>query len=222
MNQNHAYRIASVRSEPPFLSTSRGRSVLTEFLACWQRFNYSLRQFEVRFARTGDSHRLGLLLHGFVPGNNVVFSIRHVVDLVVAGGIRLSKIWRRTDYDKARHFCMDVAKQRRHTRLLELVGPLLPLRPGPDVMSCLLIAADRRPKHVVLLIVVVDELDGRPLLHDQDVGDKRQVLLAHDGLLRRRRKCLAGYRVYIDHGLSWRHLSLDRPGSGGSGYHCYG
>jgi hypothetical protein len=51
-----------------------------------------LGKCEFDLARTRDVDWLGLSLHAFVPGHDVVFAIRDVLDLKVSAGIGLSEV----------------------------------------------------------------------------------------------------------------------------------
>src|SRR5271167_1768572 len=116
-----------------------------------------------------------------MPGDHVVFAIGNVLDLVIPASVSLGEVWRRANNDVARHLRVDVAKQRHHARLVKFEGTLLALRPGAEIVAFLLVAADRRPEHVVLYRIAVLELHRRPYLHDQDVRRKTRPFWSMTG-----------------------------------------
>src|SRR6516162_8868004 len=113
--------------------------------------DYSLlRKGEIGLTRAGDVNRLGLRFQSFMPGDDVVLAIRHVVDLEVAVSVCLSKVGRRADYDVALHLRMHIAEKRNNARRAEGEGPLLPLGPSPKIVPLLLVSADGWPKNIML------------------------------------------------------------------------
>src|SRR5271166_4618279 len=165
---------------------------------------------EVGFTGSGNVHRLGLSLHAFVPGHDVVLAIRNVVDLVVPAGIGLSEVGSGADDDIARHLGVHVAQQRHHTWRTECEWPLFALRPRAQIVSVLLVAADRRPKHIVLHVVTILEFHRSSYLHDQKVWTEHQALLVHQRFLGGSRERLAGDCIHVNNrGFSWRYRACD-------------
>src|SRR6516165_1519085 len=118
-----------------------------------------------------------------MPADNVVLAIRHVFDLVVPTGIGLSGVRSGADNDVARHLRMNVAQQRHNPWSIKREWPLFALWPRPQVVSFLLVAADRGPEHVVLHVVTVLELHRCSLLHDHDMRAEHQTFLVHNWFL---------------------------------------
>src|SRR5580704_2691271 len=133
-----------------------------------------------------------------MPGDDVVLAIRNVVDLVVPAGISLGEVRGRADDDIARHLGVNVAQQWHHTRRTECEWPLFALWPCAEVVSILLVAADRRPKHIVLHVVTVLELHRSSYLHDKKVRIEDQALLVHKWFLAGSREGLAGDGVHVN------------------------
>src|SRR3974390_3141247 len=123
-------------------------------VAGWRRFGSTpseglLGKREFDFARTGGVDWLGLRLHSFMPGDDVVLAIGNVVDLEVAVGISLGKVGCRAHDDVSRHLRVHVAQQRHHTWRVELERALFALRPRPKIVRFLFVPADGWPKDVV-------------------------------------------------------------------------
>ena len=109
-----------------------------------------LRQGEIRFALARNGDGLGLILRAFVPRRDRIAAIGNVFDLVVPAVVSLGEIRSWADHDVSRHLRMHVAEQRHDARLIERERTLLTLGPRAQIVSELLVAADRSPEDVVL------------------------------------------------------------------------
>src|SRR3974390_249773 len=184
------------------------------------RARRSLRKSEICLARACDVDTLGLRLHTFMPGYDVVLAIGNIVDLVISAGIAFSKVRRGANDDVPGHLRMYIAEQRHHARGVELKGAFLAFRPRTHVMAILLVPADRRPEDIVLDRIIVLEINRRPFLHHQNGGAKAQALLVHENRLAWGRETLAGNGVNIDDGLPRRDLAFDGARERGVGKSC--
>src|SRR5215469_6280572 len=158
-----------------------------------------LGQSEISFSTAGDRHGLRLVLSAFVPYDQRVATIWDVLDLIAAALIGLCEIRSRGNDEVSSHFGVHVTEQRHNARLVEGERSLLALGPGTEIVSGLLVAADRRPKDVMGDVVTVEEVDGCSLLHDYDVGIKHQALLIDHGMILGSRKGLARNRVNVNY-----------------------
>src|SRR6516162_5044014 len=100
-----------------------------------------------------------------MPDYEIVFPIGNVFDLVAPTSIALRKIRGGADDDVASHFRIDIKQQRDHAGLVKFERPPFALGPGAEIVSSLLIPANRWPENMVLHAIVVLKLDRRPLLH---------------------------------------------------------
>src|ERR1700757_3848367 len=112
-----------------------------------------------------------------MPNHKSIGPVRNVFDLVVPAVVGLRKIRRWADDQVTSHLRMDIAQHRHCTRLVEGEGTLLAFRPGPEVVSSLLVPADCSPKDVLGSVFAVLEVHGRTLLHHDDVRRKHQTFL---------------------------------------------
>src|SRR5450631_2894286 len=137
-----------------------------------------------------------------MPSDDVVLAIRNILDLVAPAGIGLGEVGSGADNDIARHLRVDVAKQWHYTRGIELEGLLVALGPCTEVVSVLLVAADRGPEHVVLHVVAVLEVNRRPDLNDRDVRTEHQAFLVDQRFRRGGWKCLSLNSIDVNNGFS--------------------
>src|SRR5579863_1355515 len=138
---------------------------------------------EISFGATRNCDRLRLVLRAFVPDREGVAAVGDVFDFVVAAVIRLGEIRRRTYNNVSRHFRMDIAEHWNDARLVECEGTLFAFRPGSQIVSGLLIRADRGPKDVVLHGIAVQKFYRCALLNGHDVRRKHQSFLIHDRMV---------------------------------------
>src|SRR5208283_2135034 len=133
-----------------------------------------------------------------------------------AAGIGLAKVRSRTDHDVAGHFRMYIAQQRHHTRVIELEGALLALRPGSQIMAQFLVAANRRPEHVVLDRVAVLEIHRRADLNDHDVRLEEQTFLVYQNRFGGSGERFTLDGIHINHRLTRdaRYFARDAAGHG--------
>ena len=118
-----------------------------------------LGQRKVRGSVSGNLDWIGFVLRAFVPCGYGVGAVRHILDLEFARLVCLREIgsWR-NDHVR-RHLRVNVAEQRDHARIIKLEGLLLSLGPCPQVVSQLLVAADRDPEDVVRYAVAVEKIN---------------------------------------------------------------
>src|ERR1700686_1919773 len=94
---------------------------------------------------------------------------------------------------------MDIAQRSYHARVIKLERTLFAFWPRAEVMSELLVAIDGGPEHIVGDAIAIQEVDGSPLLHYDNVRHEHQTLLVDNRFRRRRRKGLACNRFDVYH-----------------------
>ena len=97
---------------------------------------------------------------------------------------------------------MNVAEKRNRSRIIKLEGALLAFWPGAQVVSQLLVAANRGPEDIVGNRVAILEVDRSADLHDRDMGREHQALLINQRVLGWRRKSFTLDDVHINHRLA--------------------
>src|SRR5208282_1004738 len=179
-----------------------------------------LTQSEIRLAPAGDGHGLGLILCALMPNGKCVAAVGNVFDLVIARVVSFGKVWSWADDDISRHFRVYVAKQRDYARFIEGKGPLLTLRPRPQIVSRFLVGTNRGPENVMLHAVAIQKLNRCALLYGHDVRCEHQAFLIHHGMLFGSGERFSGDGIDIDHRVTLhsRNLALDVASPGHSAY----
>src|SRR5579864_713981 len=126
---------------------------------------------------SGDFHCLSGWLAFFAPRLQGVLTRGNVLDLEIAIFVGYGKVGSEDDDYIAGHFGVYVAKKRSRTEIVELEWLLISLRPSAEIVRELLVAADRRPVHVVADRVAVQEVHSSTLLHGNDMRDERHFAL---------------------------------------------
>ena len=94
---------------------------------------------------------------------------------------------------------MYVAEQRHDARLVKGERTLFALRPGSQIVSGLLVGANRGPEDVVGHVVAIQEVDRCTLLHHHDVRREHQSFLVDHRMLFGSGESFPRNRIDVDH-----------------------